>query len=122
MKDEAGFSILVDATSAPLCMTAEGSMCGAPRVKVAESARGLVNSFADYEREYMPRFPVRPDWQQRIIDECQELNDRLGKLCDYMATDAYRALDEISRHLLGKQLGYMRDYAHILGMRIARFG
>jgi hypothetical protein len=103
-------------------MTAEGSMCGAPRVKVAESARGLVNSFADYEREYMPIFPVRPDWQQRVIDECQELNDRLGKLCDYMATDAYRALDEISRHLLGKQLGYMRDYAHILGMRIARFG
>jgi hypothetical protein len=116
MKDEAGFSILVDTTGAPSCMKAERVMCG------AWGSRSLLNGVDDYEREYMPRFPVRPDWQQRVIDECRELNDRLGKLCDYMATDAYRALDEISRHLLGKQLGYMRDCAHILGMRIARFG
>jgi hypothetical protein len=102
MKDEAGFSILVDATSAPLCMTAEGSMCGAGRVAPS-------------------KLKVIP-WQLRVLDENRELLARLDKLCDYMATDAYRALDEISRHLLGKQLGYMRDYAHILGMRIARFG
>jgi hypothetical protein len=101
MMDEAGFSMLVDTTSEPRCMSAERSMCG--QVK-----------------------PVGPsifaEWQLRVMGERVALNRRIDKLCDYMATEAYRALDEISRHLLGKQLEYMRDYAHILGMRIARFG
>lgn len=103
MMDEAGFSMLVDTTSEPRCMSAERSMC-------------------DYEREYMPLFPVRPDWQQRVIDEKAELDARLGKLCDFFGSGAYRDLGDIDRHLLGVQLSHMRDYAHILGMRIARFG
>lgn len=103
MKDEAGFSLLVDTTGAPSCMKAERSLC-------------------DYEREYMPIFPVLPDWQQRAMEEKAELDARLDKLCDFFGTAAYRQLVDIERHLLSKQLEYMRDYAHILGIRIARFG
>jgi hypothetical protein len=92
--DEAGFSMLVDTTSEPRCMSAERSMCGS----------------------------CRPDWQQRVIDEKAELDARIGKLCDFFGSGAYRDLGDIDRHLLGVQLSHMRDYAHILGMRIARFG
>jgi hypothetical protein len=94
MMDEAGFSMLVDTTSEPRCMRAERSMCGA----------------------------CRPDWQQHVIDEKAELDARIGKLCDFFGSGAYRDLGDIDRHLLGVQLSHMRDYAHILGMRIARFG
>jgi hypothetical protein len=82
----------------------------------------IARSVDDYEREYMPLFPVRPDWQQRVIDEKAELDERIGKLCAFLRSDAYRALPDTDRFLLDRQIGHMRDYAHILFMRVARFG
>jgi hypothetical protein len=105
--DEAGFSMLVDTTSEPRCMSAERSMCGQVKPFRPDDELKAIG-FAD--------------WQLRVIDELSAIDERVNKLCEFLATEAYRALDEISRHLLGKQLEYMRDYAHILGMRIARFG
>jgi hypothetical protein len=82
----------------------------------------IARSVDDYERECMPLFPVRPDWQQRVIDEKAELDERIGKLCAFLKGDAYRSLPDVDRHLLDRQLSHMRDYAHILFMRVARFG
>jgi hypothetical protein len=66
--------------------------------------------------------PVRPAYQQRAIDEKAELDERIGKLCAFLKSDAYRALPHPDQHLLDRQLSHMRDYAHILFMRVARFG
>jgi hypothetical protein len=66
--------------------------------------------------------PVRPAYQQRVIDEKTELDERIGKLCAFLKSDAYRALPDTDRFLLDRQLSHMRDYAHILFMRVARFG
>jgi hypothetical protein len=66
--------------------------------------------------------PVRHDWKQRVIDEKAEIETRIGKLCAFLKSDAYRALPDTDRFLLDRQLSHMRDYAHILFMRVARFG
>jgi hypothetical protein len=66
--------------------------------------------------------PVRPAHQQRVIDEKAELDAKIVKLCDFLRSAAYRALPEADQRLLDRQLSHMRDYAHILFMRVARFG
>jgi hypothetical protein len=66
--------------------------------------------------------PIAPTWQDRVRMEKSELDERIGKLCDFLRTEAYRALPHTDQHLLDRQLCHMRDYAHVLFMRVARFG
>jgi hypothetical protein len=56
----------------------------------------------------------RPDWQQRVIDEKAELDERIGKLCAFLKGDAYRALPDVDRHLLDRQLVlHRRECLHV---------
>ena len=114
MMDEAGMPLLVEPVSVG-------------RITFSQSARSFVD-WSSYGKP--PRNPpptaqedaARPDWHQRVIDEKAELDARIGKLCAFLQSDAYRALPDVDQRLLDRQLSHMRDYAHILFMRVARFG
>ena len=58
---------------------------------------------------------VTPDWQQRVIDEQNDLNDKVTKLETYLAGDA------LTRELLETQLFHMQKYLLVLNERIAGF-
>lgn len=60
-------------------------------------------------------------YQDRVVNEKQELDTKIQALSDFMSGDATRNLhiDELS--LLAAQLYVMREYSSILGNRILRF-
>jgi len=61
------------------------------------------------------------DYQQRVVDEQIELNEKLVKLIQFSTTETYRKLPVVDRDLLIEQQGAMAAYNNILGDRIARF-
>lgn len=62
----------------------------------------------------------RPDWQQRVIDEKGQLDQRIRKLS--LALGGSTEFIDIDQALLQDQLTVMREYSDILGRRIGRFG
>ena len=63
-----------------------------------------------------------PAYQQRVIDEEAELDDRLGKLREFMTGPVFACLPTEEQALLLTQRQFMTSYAFVLGERIARFG
>lgn len=61
------------------------------------------------------------DFQQRVVDEKQELDDKLDKLRVFLRSDRALALDFTDRSLLVMQERAMTDYTSILADRINRF-
>jgi hypothetical protein len=59
-------------------------------------------------------------WQQRVLDERDELGQRLLKLREFLAT-ANLHLPEVERQDLNDQATHMGGYLVILDRRIARF-
>ncbi|GJH22473.1 hypothetical protein CBA19CS22_38045 [Caballeronia novacaledonica] len=59
---------------------------------------------------------------RELMDEKDALQRRLDWMCAFVASEEYRALESTDRFLVDRQLSHMRDYAHILFMRVARFG
>ena len=55
---------------------------------------------------------------QRMIEERDELTDRMDKLHDFRKTVMYTGLDEVKQRLLDLQLGFMESYAQILKIRL----
>jgi hypothetical protein len=65
------------------------------------------------------------DWQQRVIDEKKELDEKRMKLDAFMSTRAYYELVRAGNDqapLLQRQYDYMTYYSRMLGERIAHFG
>ena len=62
-----------------------------------------------------------PDYQQRVITEANELQDKISKLKAFFITDTFANSDPHSRDLLKIQFNAMATYAHILDCRIAKF-
>ncbi len=60
---------------------------------------------------------VLEDWQQRMLDEMSELEERLAKANAYVAT---LDRDSIDYRQLQNQIQAMREYRQALGVRIAR--
>ena len=60
-------------------------------------------------------------YQERVIDEKQELDDRIEKLRTFFNTDTFQALQDRDKYLLVQQSGAMATLSRILGDRIARF-
>lgn len=60
-------------------------------------------------------------YQQRVVDEKADLDDKLSKLRQFMTSNAWTAVPEPDRLLLIRQEEVMRQYAEILGKRIQRF-
>lgn len=61
------------------------------------------------------------DWQQRVIDEKDQLQEKINKLTDFSSSDTYIALPRVQQELLVLQLAYMINYRDILSLRIKTF-
>lgn len=59
--------------------------------------------------------------QQRVVDEKNELGERLEKLLAFLQTDLYKSLAEQERELLFFQSQVMEDYYEVLEQRIELF-
>ena len=59
--------------------------------------------------------------QQRVIDEAAELDDRLGKLVDFLPTPLCLSLPFDERSRLSRQAQVMAEYSAILHERISAF-
>jgi hypothetical protein len=62
-----------------------------------------------------------PLYQQRVIEECAELQERLYRLDKFLDGALFRTLDERERQLLRHQRAIMRDYRDVLQLRIRLF-
>jgi hypothetical protein len=60
-------------------------------------------------------------FQERVIAEKVELDDKRKKLCTFMTGSIFTALPEDERMRLAKQDILMKDYSDVLGERIAAF-
>ena len=65
-------------------------------------------------------FPLQP-WQDRVIQERNDLQMRWQKLTDYKREDRFADLDMHDRRLLLKQWMVMSAYLEVLNERITRF-
>lgn len=61
------------------------------------------------------------DFQQRVIDEKEELDERLAKLCAFGRSDQFSALSDEEQGRLNRQHSIMEDYSAILDERIKAF-
>lgn len=61
------------------------------------------------------------DFQQRVVDEKEQLDERHGRLIDYISGGGFNRLPVAERVRLRRQLIAMRVYSDILGERIDCF-
>ena len=61
------------------------------------------------------------DYQQRVVEEQQILEEKLEKLNTFNQSDKFQDLDSIDRNLLLIQAGAMYTYNETLKARISRF-
>ena len=60
-------------------------------------------------------------YQQRVVDEKDELDAKRDRLRAFFGTDLYRELDPTEQSRLNRQLEAMTLYSNILEERIAAF-
>ena len=63
----------------------------------------------------------KPAYQQRVIDEKIELDDKRAKLQAFLGSDKLAALPEAEQFRLRTQYSVMSLYSDILAARIATF-
>lgn len=61
------------------------------------------------------------DWQCRVVEEKNELDEKLNKLNLFIETTKFWDLDNENRTLLRSQASAMSTYSDILARRIALF-
>jgi hypothetical protein len=64
--------------------------------------------------------PLQP-YQQRVVEEKSELEERLAALHRFIDGDVYSKLDEAERGRLRQQRYFMNGYAQVLRERIDAF-
>lgn len=62
-----------------------------------------------------------PDYVSRVIQEKEELDERISKLRLFISTTTFAALPAEDQRLLGQQAMLMCDLSHILSERVERF-
>jgi hypothetical protein len=60
-------------------------------------------------------------WQERLLDEKNDLDARISKLTSFALTEAFLTLSRADQELLTEQRQHMLGYSTVLGVRIARF-
>lgn len=55
---------------------------------------------------------------QRIVDEKAELDERAGKLGNFVKSEKFHSLDSEMQSLMVEQYGVMKRYSVILGKRL----
>lgn len=71
-----------------------------------------------FERTYNE---VPESYQQRVIDEQNELSEKLGRLVDFMHSETYTSLNAVNQGLLMVQQAAMTAYSDALKRRIELF-
>ena len=61
-------------------------------------------------------------YQERVLSELKELNERITKLKAFLSTDTFRCLPIEDQQLMYLQFHAMTEYGDILNRRIKRFG
>lgn len=59
--------------------------------------------------------------EQRVVDEKNELGEKLEKLLTFLQTDIYKSLNEKEQELLSFQSQVMEDYYEVLQQRVDLF-
>ena len=60
-------------------------------------------------------------FQERVVQEKNELDVKIKKLDDFIHSEMHRNLPEDERLRMLRQFCHMKDYSNILGDRIAYF-
>ena len=60
-------------------------------------------------------------WQDRVITERDELQDKIDRLMDFLMSPQFNKLDRQNQALLNRQCFFMCEYASILNQRIKMF-
>ena len=61
------------------------------------------------------------DYQQRVVDEKDELDQKLDRLSVFMKGDTFKGLPSEEQSRMDRQLKAMSAYSEILAERIAAF-
>ena len=61
------------------------------------------------------------DYQERVIEEKRELDEKLGKLKEFSTGDVFAGLPADEQGRLNRQHSIMEDYSAVLGERIEAF-
>lgn len=61
-------------------------------------------------------------FQQRVIDEHEQLSEKLAKLKEFIPSAFFAGLPEAEQHRMQRQVNAMHEYAAVLSERIAAFG
>lgn len=61
-------------------------------------------------------------YQQRVVDEMNELKEKASRLESFITGDTFLTLDKVDQGLLIAQHDVMGAYLRILGLRVLRFG
>lgn len=69
----------------------------------------------------IPDAPSRPAYQERVLAEKADLDEKRHKLEAFMKTETFTGLPEADRDLLQQQAAAMDLYASILDKRIQLF-
>jgi hypothetical protein len=64
---------------------------------------------------------ARPEYQNRVVMERQELIEKIDKLTDFMKGGVFVGLDEDEQDRLSRQHVIMLEYSNILAERIVHF-
>jgi hypothetical protein len=67
----------------------------------------------------MPR-TLQP-FQQRVVEERDQLQKKEGDLAIFLHTETYRSLPTDEQVRMAQQLGFMKAYREILDVRIGAF-
>jgi hypothetical protein len=65
--------------------------------------------------------PKLLDYQQRVIDEKNKLDEKVKRLTQFVGTKPFNELPNTDQYLLKRQREVMLEYASILQSRIERF-
>ena len=61
------------------------------------------------------------NWQQRVVDELEELQDKYSKLSTFLRDTPADSIDQVDRVLLFDQQQAMMQYINVLSARVRRF-
>lgn len=60
-------------------------------------------------------------FQQRVVDEKRELDEKLARLTNFVSTETFLDLPKAEKDRLNRQHEAMIDYSQVLAERIAAF-
>lgn len=71
---------------------------------------------------FVKPFKYMEPFIQRIVDEKAELDERAGKLGDFVKSEKFHSLDSEMQSLMVEQYDVMKRYSAILGKRLDLLG